>query len=270
MMASLAFSGPNAQETGNASPRESLTLMTYNVLADRVEEDQRVRALLDIMKAEDPDIIALQEVTPWFLSALRDDEWVQKTYRGSDIRPEEPAPGGQYFLSKLPFRNPYYDVLPGRQRRIVVTIEVEIDGITMMLATTHMESRLEDGPVRAEQLDAILELLADADEAVVIGDLNFGDGEDEESHLDPKYVDLWKALDPDNPGYTWNIEASPMAKAGSFPGEPSRRLDRILIRSDRWRPAAVRIVGDQPVSENGALFPSDHFGLVGSVRKTGG
>jgi hypothetical protein len=57
-----------------------------------------------------------------------------------------------------------------------------------------------------------------------------------------------------------------MAKSGSFPGEKSRRIDRILLRSAVWKPGSIRILGDAPVMPGDrSLFPSDHFGLVGSV-----
>jgi hypothetical protein len=64
-------------------------------------------------------------------------------------------------------------------------------------------------------------------------------------------------------GCTWNIEKNEMARRGSFPGEGSRRLDRILIRSRTWKPKAVRLLGTEPLStERKDLFPSDHFGLL--------
>jgi hypothetical protein len=71
---------------------------------------------------------------------------------------------------------------------------------------------------------------------------------------------------PKDPGYTWNIEVSDMARKGSFPGEPSRRLDRILVRSNVWVPEKIRIIGDKPVvPKNKELFPSDHFGLIATL-----
>jgi endonuclease/exonuclease/phosphatase family metal-dependent hydrolase len=102
-MVSLSWVGVVAQETPVPAeePRQSLSLLTYNVLADRVEAPLRMKALLAIMRSADADIVALQEVTPWILSALRDDEWVRETYRGSDVSRHDPAPGGQYFLSKV-------------------------------------------------------------------------------------------------------------------------------------------------------------------------
>lgn len=61
---------------------------------------------------------------------------------------------------------------------------------------------------------------------------------------------------------TWDIDESDMAARGSFVGERSRHLDRILLRSKHWRPLSIRIVGDQSIGTEGRLFPSDHFGLL--------
>ena len=69
---------------------------------------------------------------------------------------------------------------------------------------------------------------------------------------------------PDDPGLTWDIKKSKMAKKESFDGEKSRRIDRILVRSSAWQPKSIRIIGDEPVVPGERdLFPSDHFGLVG-------
>jgi hypothetical protein len=59
-----------------------------------------------------------------------------------------------------------------------------------------------------------------------------------------------------------------MAKKGSFPGEKSRRLDRIFLRSTVWKGKDIRIIGDQPITPGKKdLFPSDHFGLVATVKR---
>ena len=59
-----------------------------------------------------------------------------------------------------------------------------------------------------------------------------------------------------------------MAKKGSFPGEKSRRLDRILLRSSVWKPREIRMIGDQPINPGKKdLFPSDHFGLLAGLHR---
>ncbi len=76
------------------------------------------------------------------------------------------------------------------------------------------------------------------------------------------------ALRKDAPGYTWDNERSAMAKKGAYTGEQSRRLDRILWRSAKWRPHTVRIIGTRPVAPHKPnLFPSDHFGLMGILQR---
>lgn len=245
-----------------------VVLMTYNVLADRIAAAERTKSLLEIIRQNQPDIIALQEVAPWFLQELLDQPWIKEAYRAPLFDGEQIAPGGQYILSKFPIQKTDWIILSGSQRRTAVMVYLDIEGKTFAVATSHMESMLEDGPIRAEQLDYIFSVVEKADNAVVLGDFNFGDGEAEESHIPASYVDLWTELHSNKPGYTWNIEVSEMARAGSFPGEPSRRIDRILLRSKSYQPGWIKIVGDKPLVAGGNVFPSDHFGLVGAISLT--
>ena len=270
---------------------KSLRLLTYNVLATPIFPELRSGAVLAILEASDADVIALQEVAGWFLHELLAAPWVTaKGYHLSESQGQPFAPGGQLLLAKRPFHDVSAAVLPGRQRRVLLVGELEIDGRLMAVATTHMESFLEDGPVRAQQLDGIFELLGAADDAVFLGDLNFGDGEQPETdRLDARYVDPWLALHPGDPGFTWNNEENPIAGIGAFVGEPNRRLDRILVRSEAWTAKSCAIIGDQaagrrPLTREQRLriqmperpmpppepvtidvFPSDHYGLIADL-----
>jgi len=248
-----------------AQEKKTLTFVTYNVLGDPVELKKRIPPLMKVLQESDADVIALQEVVPWFTALLAKEDWA-KAYQTTKIKPEDA--GGQYFLSKTAIDKASVHKLPGPQGRTVLVVTLRIGGRRLDVATTHMESPLQDGPVRAKQIESILSRLRDADDAVFLGDLNFGDGETEEKKIDAAYVDVWKSLKPNDAGFTWNIESSDMSKKGSFPGEKSRRLDRILLRSSVWKPKEIRIVGDQPVVPGKKdLFPSDHFGLVGTLSR---
>src|SRR5262249_34663454 len=161
----------------------------------------------------DADVIALQEVVPWFSAAVVKEEWA-RGYQMPKIKPEDA--GGQWILSKMAIEKASVHKLPGPQGRTVLIASLKIGNRKLDVATTHLESPLQDGPVRAKQIDAILPRLRDADDAVLLGDFNFGDGEPEEKKLDAAYVDVWRSLKPSESGMTWNIEASDMAKKGSF------------------------------------------------------
>jgi tyrosyl-DNA phosphodiesterase 2 len=248
-------------------PSSTLTFVTYNVLEHTEQLDKRGPPLLKIIGDADADVIALQEISPEFLRQLIACEWSAK-YKGLTESGEPVAHEELCILSKFPVVDIEYLSLPGRLHRGALIAKIAAPGRTLAVATVHLESFLEDGPMRAEQLDLIFPKLKNSDDAVLLGDFNFGDGEEpDSSHLAKNFVDLWPALYPTQPGYTWNIEVSNMALRSSFPTEKSRRLDRILWRSGLYQPESATILGDQPVEKGKPeLFPSDHFGLKGIVR----
>ena len=277
----LAGCGRAPRDDDGTTPRSPTTpptpshlrLLSYNVLADPVAVEQRIPALLRTIAAAQPDVLALQEVAPWFLAWLEGAKWFAG-FELARIAGDVARPNGQVIASRLPIRTSRFVALPGDQARTLLISELELDArARVVVATTHMESFLEDGSIRAAQLDRIFAELAPAGRdpsvaaTVFAGDLNFGDGEQPETaHLDPGFVDAWTHLRPGEPGFTWDIEASEMARRGSFVGEPSRRLDRILIRSREWAPRSIAIVGDRPVEPGRReLFPSDHFGLLAEL-----
>lgn len=272
-----------AQLTGSEPQLEvevrgtELRVLTWNVLADPALAEERLPALLDHLKTARADIIALQEAAPWFTRKLLAEPWVRRyAVTRKDGRPI--APRGVMVLSRLPIAKTEVLALPGRQRRAAIIAWVEhvrpqatSEG-RLAVVTAHLESFLEDGPTRAKQIAHIQAHLKKrgATDAIFLGDMNFGDGaEPETSALDAGWVDAWTATQADAPGLTWVNEVNPMAKAGAFPGEPSRRLDRILVRSPSFAPQSARILGDEPVSaERPEVFPSDHFGVLAELKAT--
>lgn len=251
----------------------SLRVLSYNVLADEVAVARRIPALLRVMERAGADVLLLQEVAPWFLDWVAGSSWLRE-FEIATIDGQVALPNGQMILSRLPIVESRARRLSGAQGRTVLVSRLSLGGGEQVcVATTHMESFLEDGAVRARQLDEIFaELRRERDDPAVVatlfgGDLNFGEGEQPDSaHLDPEFVDCWTQLRAGAPGFTWDIEHSEMARAGSFVGEPSRRLDRLLLRSKVWAPTSIEIIGDAPVEPGDrGLFPSDHFGLVAEI-----
>ena len=195
--------------------------------------------------------------------------WVSNGYHATMHDGEAAAVRGLFILSRFPITRTYANLLPGGQGRAILAVALEVDGREMRVATVHMESPLDQGPVRAEQLDMVFELIGGAEEAILLGDLNFGDGEQPETeHLQEDFIDVWRALRPAEPGYTWDMTKSEMAKRGSFPNETSRRIDRILVKSKLWKPKSIHIIGHAAVAaDQPAVFASDHFGLVGTLEE---
>lgn len=257
--------GSSAQAAVNS---KSLKVMSYNVLVSAIGLDRRVEPLFKILKESDADIMALQEVgfeDGWFMRRLEKEEWAKAYYRAGR---EPDNCNGQFIISKLEITSSICYGLPGPQGRTVLIAVLKTETGPLTIATTHMESPLESGAVRAKQLDTIFAKAGVAGDAIVLGDFNFGDGEPEEGHLDPAYKDMWLELRPKEKGYTWDNEKSDLAAASKFAGEKSRRLDRILLRSATWKAKSIEIIGDIPTDEGKKdMFPSDHFGLLGEIAR---
>lgn len=269
-LATLAFARTaSAADASITSERNELRVLTYNVLADRDAADARVPRLLEILRDAKADIIVMQEFAPWFAERLLKEEWVKPYHRPT--KDGRTLIAHEYLvLSRFPVLSFDQALLPGKQRRVYFAARLGLPTGPTDVATCHLESFLEDGPMRAQQLDVFFARLSGTHDAFFAGDFNFGDGEQPDTaHLDAEFRDAWLMLYPKDPGFTWNIEKSRMAREGSFVGEKSRRLDRILFRSKNWIPVSAQILGDSPIDpKNPRVFPSDHFGLLAVFRRT--
>lgn len=247
-----------SDEPAAPPPAPTLTVVTYNVLAE--EDVRRIPALMAALRDANADVIALQEVTPWFISALEGEAWA-KPYHTLTHEGRPTAAAGLFILSRFPFEEVRMDFLPGRGDRGIVVVLIRAHGRRVAVGAVHLESALDAGDLRAQQLDKAWTFLGGADDAILAGDFNFGDGaRPETAHLRSDFADAWPAGEA-----TWNIEKNPTARRNSYSGEPSRRIDRILVRSDVWRPSSAHLIGDAPVE--GDLFPSDHFGVSATLTK---
>lgn len=244
-------------------------VLTYNVLGDESLADDRLPALMNVLRDADADILAFQEVTSWFLESLHRQPWVEG-YEGTTIEGERAWPDGLYILSRYPMAGDRTRPLPGNAGRTALVADIRVQDISVRVANAHLESELSEWDVRAAQLEVVFDSLRDADHALLVGDFNFGDGEPEQSRLEPTYRDLWLMLRPREKGYTFDLERNDLARENAYMCETSRRLDRILLRSREWRAGAIELVGDVPLEGEPDVFPSDHFALLAELVLPGG
>ncbi|MCK6473335.1 MAG: endonuclease/exonuclease/phosphatase family protein [Planctomycetes bacterium] len=241
---------------------ETISLLTLNLCVDPVNVPERIPALRKLLAEHHADIIALQEVATPFAEALAREKWAKGVYDVTRMYDKPTSVRGLYLMSRFPIKKMDFKVLPSMQERGALVAYLDVRGRTFAVGTVHLESFLEDGPRRAVQLDQTFPMLDEAEDGVLLGDFNFGEGEPESEHLDKRFADVWRALKPDDPGFTWDPVKSPFAKRQSLPKEGQRRIDRILVRSERWTPKSIELLGDQPIdAEHPDLFPSDHFAL---------
>ena len=248
--------------------RDRIALLTWNVWFGEFLWQERFAALLDIARACRPDIVALQEVTHRHLEQLLAVDWVRREFRISDITGSTLQPHGVLLLSRLPLRNLGLQELPSDKDRKMLVAEVGLGARSVCVGNLHLESSPQAAPVRLVQLDKILPRLQGAQRTLLMGDFNFDPVQlPEQARVDRYFRDLWAELRPDEPGFTEDTAINGMLLS-SKGREKQVRFDRILLRSPvpGWIPASVQLIGTRPVTpRQPELFPSDHFGLAGSV-----
>jgi tyrosyl-DNA phosphodiesterase 2 len=254
-------------DTINTAPSavDYLTVVTFNVWFADDYFDARCAATLTLLATHQPDIIALQEVTPAFLKQVLNTSWIQAEYRISDIYGDSVDPYGVLILSRLPILEWSFVPLPSAMGRHLVTARAAISGAMTTFAGVHLESQSYSAPTRAKQLARIFPLLASEQHVMLMGDFNFCSSWDENQRLDTTYQDVWPLLHPTEPGFTEDTDRNTMRLLHT--GKQKHvRFDRMLLRSQYpgWQAESIRLIGTEPISPaTPHIFPSDHFGLVG-------
>lgn len=253
---------------------DNLKVVTFNVLFDTYQPDlifskDRYPKLLEALQQTDADVICLQEVTNLFLSFVKKSDWIRKSYFLSDASGSTLNPYGVLILSRLPFRSlQQYQFLS----KGFLLAEYLINNERVILPALHLTSdrSKECEKKRLLQLQDVFLRTKDFDHAILIGDFNFGDGPENEAVMWGSHVDVWKHLKPDSPGFTFDPPVNSIAAITTKSGI-SRRLDRIFVRSKKFKPQQVTLLGTESfsipsVDSQVKVFLSDHFGLSATLQ----
>ena len=243
----------------------SLRVATFNVWFDAYENVMRREAVLTILEREDPDIIALEEVTQPFLDALLESPWIREHYAVSRLTLDPTQRYDVVMLSRLPVLRFRAHTLTSEMGRKLHAVELKTTSGTVTVAGIHLESMREMTPTRLTQIDECLPLLCRASTAIWLGDFNAAPASEEDQRIRQAFLDAWDAL-VEEPGYTRDTTQNAML--AKVKDDRHQRIDRIFVKSDTFAPRSIRMLGTQPIEgTEGQVFPSDHFGLVAELSK---
>jgi endonuclease/exonuclease/phosphatase family metal-dependent hydrolase len=244
---------------------QRLRVATFNVWFDTFEQALRRTAVLTILERERPDVIALEEVTQPFLDALLETDWVRAHYAVSRTQLDFAARYDVVMLSRLPVARFTAHTLTSRMGRMLHTVEILTTDGVLTVAGIHLESMREMTPTRLAQIDECVPLLSSCSTAIWVGDFNAAPASEEDLRIRAAFRDTWEELEPD-PGYTRDTTANAML--AKIKDDRHQRIDRIFFKSADFVPAAIRMLGTDPIPGTaGQVFPSDHFGLVADLRR---
>ena len=143
----------------------------------------------------------------------------------------------------------------------------EFGELSITVGTCHLSSFAKEHQTRMKQLKEAFRILGSAQHAILLGDFNFGNSAPENTALPSAYRDVWQALRPNNPGYTYDTKTNTRVVQKAAPGKASQRIDRILVRSTALAPTSVELLGVAPVMyKNMPMHLSDHYGVLASLR----
>ncbi|CAK92582.1 unnamed protein product (macronuclear) [Paramecium tetraurelia] len=234
---------------------KQISFLTYNVWFEKHNFNERVIEILKIIQQNNCDFVCLQEVTRDFQIMMSNDKFIQSTYfiTGNVIKGY-----GILILSK--FKPTFIIELPFNSQfgRTFLYLECQINGHSLVVGTSHLESMVYNEQARYDQLQTTYKELEKYKNVIIMGDFNLETQKDEQS-ISPQYADLWKQLYPDNPGYTFIID------------DFKRRFDRILLKKGgSYQASNIEILGtkeiplykdNKPSMKGEVKTPSDHYAL---------
>ena len=130
-----------------------LRVATFNVWFDRFEQQRRCNAVLSILESEQPDVIALEEVTPTFLAALLAERWVRDAYATSRVRLLTSARYDVVMLSRLPVVRFTAHTLTSTMDRQLHALTIPTTRGSLVVAGIHLESMKDRTPTRLRQIE---------------------------------------------------------------------------------------------------------------------
>lgn len=243
----------------------TLQVATLNIrnIADRWEE--RLPLLLADMAALQPDLIGLQEV----VFAAQQDRLIgaagrrwYEVHRAAAARPEY----GNALLVAHGLASGESERLDLGLGRSALRVPIELaDGRSLAMTVTHLHHVPADEAEREGQVTALVAWLDAFPEAptIVVGDFNAEPVESSYRRMvDAGFRSAFAEANGHEPAVTWpsGIQAPGM----DLDGEPGC-LDYVWLRGGLTA-EACRTVFDRPAVGDPTLFPSDHVGLLATIR----
>lgn len=237
-----------------------------------------IQASIDVIRAYDPDIVAVQEVDRfWARSASLDEPAVLSAGTGlrhtcyaanldhaPDAHSPVPHQYGTVILSRFPIlecRNTLLRRVGTTEQRGLTLALVNVRGVPVQVYNTHLHTRVADRLLQTEDIAAVLDA-APAGPQLLMGDFNarstFTTTVAEMEPIYARLTDTWRAApvpDPANPeGFT-----SP----ADLDRDPTARIDYVFASEDVDATGTVVPVNAQ------TRLAADHYPVVADLLLPG-
>lgn len=242
------------------APARSLKLVCFNIWHNQGDWAARRPLLIEAIRAENPDVIGLQEVLEDAAVGLPNQaRTIAEALGGYEMlfvsTDAEGAPRryGNAILSRLPvLEHDSKPLEPLNDYRTAIRARVSLDGRAVDIVNTHLAWQADQAPVRARQIaDLMAWLPRDGAPLVVMGDFN---AVQEDAGLNaltgPRF-------------FTALPHGAAETTLNTARGHEPRVIDHIFAEAAHFEPAGASVLGTTPVDGE---YPSDHFGVAARLR----
>ncbi|WP_395943486.1 endonuclease/exonuclease/phosphatase family protein [Brevundimonas sp.] len=255
-LAGCAATPPPADPTTGAH----LKVATFNIWHNQGDWPARRPLLVQALKAQNADVIALQEVLEDADAGLENQaEMLARELGGYSVAfvstdPEgAPRRYGNALLTRLPvLQEASVRLEPLDDYRTALRLRVEVRDRPVDVVVTHLAWQEDAAPVRAQQIGHLLSWLTqEGVPLVLMGDFNA-------EQDDPGLASLT------GPRFTSALPRGSVATTlNPAKGHPNRVIDHIFVEPEFFAPVHSHVFGDEPT--NGE-HPSDHFGVAATLQ----
>ncbi|XP_064651882.1 tyrosyl-DNA phosphodiesterase 2-like [Lineus longissimus] len=257
----------NNRDRDRDRDRNRIRLLSWNI--DGLDTNNiftRTKAVCDLIKKENPDVVFLQEVVPNTYRVIKESLADYLMIPGNDEG---------YFTAILLRRTTVecesHEVLQfytSMMARNLLVVEAKVKGKSFKLMTSHLESTKDHAEERIRQLKTAFKMMEDAPASQTVifgGDCNLRDKELQSiGGTPPDIHDVWELTGKRRMAqFTWDQQRNDnLGMDGKF--KPKLRFDRIYIRSSDpmcVKPVYFELVGLERVPAC-KRFPSDHWGIL--------
>jgi vancomycin resistance protein VanJ len=249
----------SAVQGGNPGSGPSLSVMTYNLLGYHSFAD----AILDNVRAENPDLVLVQELNPQLAAAMQNELMAAYPYQvldphegvaGMGVISRHPiSPSGEDLMGEWPYAPQILDL--EWQGQVVKVINIH------MVPTTSADAQViaRTFQLRESQARSLVNYAAQAGPLIVGGDANATPHSDVHRLLTLELVDAWQAAGF-GPGHTFPGSDIPGSSRPHIAGRPVpmwlARIDYVF-HSSHWETQQAHAARFDGVS--------DHRGVVAEL-----
>jgi endonuclease/exonuclease/phosphatase family metal-dependent hydrolase len=267
-----------------------MRVMTWNLWWRFGDWQTRKKAILEVLREENPDICGLQEVwadasgnlAQWLADELGM-QWAfgapSDQQRWRDRISDPTAQFGIAVLSRWPIVSHAVHDLPLDPSRPLLTTIIEAPHGRIPFLTTHLSSLpLGISAKRMAQLEFVARhvaaLPAETHPPIVTGDFNAEPDSDELRRFGgilsapfaegQVFLDAWRWAESGDPGHTWDRENPYVASWIA----PSSRIDYIHVVARAEGPGHIESARRTGFGAVNGVWPSDHAAVVAELRES--